>query len=370
MYRFYNSPARQALLITLALSLAAILLAALIVPVLDADPARIQANALTGNVKPPSVTPAYLAWGVWQRFDTLWYRDIAEHGYKPGPGVVFYPLYPMLIRGAWSIGVPTEIGSVLISRVATFLLLWGLLLLLPLDFDRASVRRAMIFLLLWPTSFILLGAYTEPVLMAATVWSIWFARNNRWWLAAACCLVACLTRAAGMVLLAPLAYLLWSSRSWKAGPIALALVGPFLFPLWLKLNGLSLAGDAYLTHWTSSFAFPWTTVADVFRSFATGDLPVVALNLIAITIAFGLALWKPVRREYFLYALGTLCLLLTANTEPPLRCFIRYTLPVFPVFAAAGRWIKEPAVLLCLWSVAALLNGLMLFTFWNWYFLV
>jgi len=35
----------------------------------------------------------------WQRWDALWYQQIAEHGYHAGDGTsAFYPLYPLLVR--------------------------------------------------------------------------------------------------------------------------------------------------------------------------------------------------------------------------------------------------------------------------------
>lgn len=371
MIRFYNSPVRKALLLTLALSLAGVLLAALMVPALDASPERIRSNAvLIQPIEQPSHAPSYLVWGIWQRFDTLWYRHVAVHGYDREASVVFYPLYPLAIRAVHSIGVPTEIAAILVARLATFFLLWGLLLLLPLDMDPASVRRSLALMLLWPMSFILLAGYAEPFLMAATVWSLWFARSRRWWLAALCCVLACLSRAVGMVALAPLAWLLWQEKQWKPGPAALALAGPALFPLWLKLNGLPMASEVYPRYWHTTMAPPWVTLLDAFRNTTADNSWFVAMNVLAIIFAFAIALWKPVRREYFWYALGTLCFILTANARPPLHSFVRYVLPVFPVFAAAGCRIQAPLAVVSLWSVLVLLNGLLLYAFWDWFFLV
>jgi len=35
---------------------------------------------------------------IWERFDTLWYLRIAQHGYDRPMAVIFYPLYPAAIR--------------------------------------------------------------------------------------------------------------------------------------------------------------------------------------------------------------------------------------------------------------------------------
>ena len=64
---------------------------------LHPDPARIHSNALTGNLAAPGTWHNALV-GVWERFDTLWYLRIAQHGYDLPRAVVFYPLYPAAIR--------------------------------------------------------------------------------------------------------------------------------------------------------------------------------------------------------------------------------------------------------------------------------
>ena len=64
---------------------------------LHPDPALIHSNVLTDNLPAP-VGWHYALLGIWQRFDTLWYLHIAERGYDQPAGVVFYPLYPWLIR--------------------------------------------------------------------------------------------------------------------------------------------------------------------------------------------------------------------------------------------------------------------------------
>lgn len=364
-------PAKTAAWITLALSVVYLLAALVLVPTFSATPQRIAMNAsLAEHVEPPSTSPAYLLWGVWQRFDTLWYRRVAEQGYDLQAATVFYPAYPLAIRALSTVGIPTDVGAVLSARIATFFMIWGLILLLRLDLSTTDVNRALALLLVWPMSFVLFGGYAESMLMCFTIWSIWFARNDRWWLAAVCALLACLARAAGMVVIAPLVWIAWRQRPVRYLPLLLAFLGPFLFPAWLRWNGFALSSVTYPKYWQTSLALPWITLRDALH-FTTGDTVwFLGLNVAAILLAFGVSLAKPVRWEYFWYALGTLCLSLTSNSRPPLHSFFRYALPVFPAFASAGRLLRLPAAMAFAWSVLLLANALLLYAFWDWFFLI
>src|SRR5271157_3430432 len=71
---------------------------------LHPDAALIHSNALTESLPAPHGLH-YALLGIWERFDTLWYLRIAQHGYDLPMAVIFYPLYPLAIRAA-SWGLP------------------------------------------------------------------------------------------------------------------------------------------------------------------------------------------------------------------------------------------------------------------------
>jgi hypothetical protein len=135
--------------------------AALSVPHLLLLPALIRANLFTENVMTPANRLAYSLFGVWQRFDTLNYVHIAQFGYDAPILVVFYPLYPLLIRVLTPLFKDSLATALAISFVATFFLFWGLLLLVRLDFGDRVATRAVIFYAVWPASFIFFCGYAE-----------------------------------------------------------------------------------------------------------------------------------------------------------------------------------------------------------------
>ncbi len=77
-----------ALALTAALRVFYTAMAAAFLPFLHPDPALIRSNALTDNLPPPHGLH-YALLGIWERFDTLWYLRIAQHGYDLPMAVIF-----------------------------------------------------------------------------------------------------------------------------------------------------------------------------------------------------------------------------------------------------------------------------------------
>ena len=200
-----------ALAITAALRVVYTGVAAVAAIVLHPDARLIQSNVLTENL-PASGGWHYALLGIWERFDTLWYLRIAESGYDLPAGVVFYPLYPGLIRGLSGLAGPMA-AALLISTVAAFFYFWGLLRLVEnemrSEFPNTQPLRTVMLAAVWPASFFFFAGYTEALAVALIVWCIVWARDERWVLAAACAFATGLTRSAGTLVIVPLAILAW-----------------------------------------------------------------------------------------------------------------------------------------------------------------
>src|SRR6266481_9741875 len=171
-----------ALAITGALRVFYSAVAAASLPFLQPDPVLIHSNELTENLPAPYGLH-YALFGIWERFDTLWYLRSAEHGYDLPAGVVFYPLYPWLIRGLSGLAGPMAV-ALLISTVAAFFYFWGMLRLVrnevPSEFPSTQPLRTVMLAAVWPASFFFFAGYTEALAVALIVWCIVWARNERW----------------------------------------------------------------------------------------------------------------------------------------------------------------------------------------------
>jgi len=305
----------------------------MLAPSLDANPERAHQNFLPETPPAPSRDAGYLAGGLWLRFDTYFYIDIAEQGYKRPAAVVFFPLYPLLIRALTYLGMPPLAAALLISRLAAFLLLWGMQRLLLLDLPKSTVRIAAVLLLLWPGSFILFAAYPDSMVMAATIWALVFARSERWWGATACAAIAATTKAVGVFVVLPLVIIAWRqhAKPWLQMLVVLATAG--IYPLYLGAIGQITPDLAYRTYWATTVSLPWQTVWSALNAISAGNF-IAALNLTFLIAVTLLALWQPIRREYLVYSIALILLFLTKKTEPILQSTLRYLLAVFPAMAA------------------------------------
>jgi hypothetical protein len=327
-----------ALAITAALRVFYTGVAALAAVFLHPDARLIQSNALTGNLPAPHGLH-YALLGVWQRFDTLWYLRIAERGYDRPAGVVFYPLYPWLIRGLSGLAGPVA-AALLISTVAAFFYFWGLLRLARNESPGAQPLRTVMLAAAWPASFFFFAGYTEALAIALIVWSVAWARDQRWVLAAACALAAGLTRSAGTLVIVPLAIMAWRAPRRARWPVAMAPLGTLGYWFWLRQTGRPSVAAAYRMYWNTEVASPWTTLWRAIRSLAERPDPLVAISLVALIFFFvaGVAARRRMRIEDRLFSAAVIAHLLLRMCWPPLLGAPRYLLPVYPDFLTMGIW--------------------------------
>ncbi len=131
-----------AMVVTAALRVFYTAMAAAFMPFLHPDPALIHSNALTENLPPPHGLH-YALLGIWERFDTLWFLHIAEHGYDRPMAVIFYPLYPAAIRLVSGL-MPEIAAALLVSTVAAFFFFWGLLRLAGGELSEVGKLRTLL----------------------------------------------------------------------------------------------------------------------------------------------------------------------------------------------------------------------------------
>jgi hypothetical protein len=147
--------------------------------------------------------------GPLEAWDGTWYRLIAAHGYLLVPGrqsdPAFFPLYPLLLKGAGSTGIPLGLAGVLLSN-ALFL---GALLAFDM-FGREVVgttraREATVILAVFPTTYVCSMVYPESLLLLTFALAGWFASTRRWTACAIAAALAGLARPEGALLVLPIA---------------------------------------------------------------------------------------------------------------------------------------------------------------------
>jgi len=315
-------------------------LAAALSFLLHPDPALIRSNALTENLSTPG-TWHYALVGVWERFDTLWYLRIAQHGYDLPRAVIFYPLYPATIR-VMSWVLPWTWAALFVSTIGAFFFFWGLLRLGRDRLVDLGRLRMLLLVSVWPTSFVLFAGYAESLTLALIVWAVVFARAGRWWSATVCGLLAGLARPSGVLVAIPLALLALRSRRLSSFVVLLTPVGLLSYWEWLRWSGRLSVVEAYRIYQGMPLATPWTTVSEVVRLIIAQHDGLLAIKLGMIVLVATLGLRREVRIEDKLFALAVIGQMLM-YTGHPLLGAARYLLTVYPALVvlggyAARRW--------------------------------
>jgi hypothetical protein len=338
-----DAPAwRLALLFTVLLRLTYTLFAAVISLVQPVNGRLVHSNALTENLRPPDHSLQYLLFGVWERFDTLWYLHIAAQGYDRPDSVVFFPLYPELIRIV-SRFMPAIAAALLISTVAAFFLVLGLQELLLADQPLNLVHRSVCLCCLWPASFIFFAGYPESLLFALIVWSLSMARRERWLGAVALGLAASMTKAVGVVIIVPLLVAaIRQNQKMRALSVLLIPVGLAGCIRYLHGTVPGTLASAYAQYWRTLTVPPWATLWESVRTLAHMPNPILALNMIFLVSAIVLVTRSRLRIEYLLYSAAAIVIFLCKETTPPLQSMMRYLLIIFPAFVGFARILQSP----------------------------
>jgi len=295
----------------------------------------------------------------WQRWDTEYYLNIAERGYRLDDGSTqFHPLYPWMGRVFGDVlGGNMLLGLLAASSVCGLLFLIGFERLARLDLSPGASHRAAVYLLHAPLAFVLFAPYTEALFLLSSVVVFLMARRRAWWMAGTAAGLAALTRQQGVFLLIPLAWELWewSGRDWRkvlgnwrsAMSLALAPAGLLVWLVYRPqtwIYGLLISTGATRVIPEQGFVVPWRALGAAFsnpRPTTVVDL-ILAGIFVLMFVWGGRSLWR-LRPSYFLYSAAVLLVsfsYFTGSFQPymglPRHCFL-----AFPLFLPVASWAER-----------------------------
>lgn len=320
------------------------------------------------------------------REDALWFLRIATSGYRVGDGsAAFFPLYPLLVRVVTAIvGGHPLLASLVVSNGAFLLALVVLYDLTARELSERVARTTIVYVAVFPTSFFFLAPYSESTFLLLSVATFWFARRDRWALAALAGVLAALTRSIGIVL-APALVVMAFERSRRGGGSlwgrvaagASVLLGPLAYLAWWAVaRGDALAPLDAQASWQRELSFPLTTLARAIRLAADVGIvnqgywiiDVLVTGVVVVAVVAG---WRRLPVGYLVYSLGSLLLPLSYPfPDRPLLSMPRFVAVLFPAFwvmADASERGRLPHTAVVATFAAGL--GLLAVLFMNWWYI-
>lgn len=142
-------------------------------------------------------------------FDGIHYLGIAKYDYGLYQQV-FFPLYPRLMSwlGKYS-GGHFILAGVVISWLCFGLGLLILFRLICLEWSKEKAKKALLYLVTFPTAFYFSAVYSEGLFFLLVVLAFYWAKKRNWFLAALAAALASATRATGIFLLPALIVEIW-----------------------------------------------------------------------------------------------------------------------------------------------------------------
>jgi Mannosyltransferase (PIG-V) len=301
----------------------------------------------------------------WQRWDALWYQQIAQNGYHAGNGTYhFGPLYPLLVHIlALVLGGAPVVAELIITSLAFVVAMFLLYSMARLAVGPVTAALTVLLLALFPTGFLLLAPYSEGLLLALTLLAFRLAHDERPWAAGAAGLGAALVQPIGVLVMLPLVVEYAQSRRARGRRLGLGLLSAALPILGLLIVNAYLRISIGETH---SY-LPWDVVSRIPGNpvIQRGD-PIEILNVICLAgfVILAIAAIKRLPVAYAVYIWPVLGLLIGSELRAPLTNMAHFALLLFPCFMILAIYLFRRPALVAGWLMLSLMFGAVLQVYW------
>jgi hypothetical protein len=352
----------------------------------------------------------------WIQWDANWYVSIAALGYYVKAATAFFPLFPGL-TAAVNVGLgfvywhDTVLAALIVANGASLAALLGIGMLARDEFGGTNAgTRAMLAMAAYPVAFFLISPYADNLLLATSVFALYFARQGRWRWVAVCGVLAGLSRPTSIVLVVPLTWEYgrqhgwwrrdwwrygWWRRDWwrdwfqrddrlrvlrEVAPVVLAVgavpaaVGAFLLFLAVRYSDPLIYSQAQRATWGLVTLPPWQTLALMAHSALHPPTDTLFRLIIVVdwsaffaAVAITLLWARRLPVVYTLYNAALLVLLLCSpipSRPEIITSSARHVLTAFPIFLVASQWMRgRPRLSLVLLAVGFALQAIFMVWF-------
>jgi hypothetical protein len=324
---------------------------------------------------------------LWDNWDARHLVTIGEHGYfsvaSDAHATAFFPLFPLLVAALLVVGVHPVAAGLVVSALASFVAGAYLFRLAEEEVGEGAGRRALVYLMVFPTAVFLVAPYSEAVFLAGAIAAFYYARRQRWILVGVPAAVAMGARFAGVFVLVGLAVEFLRQRDLSAARVGRAVLALTIGAVPLVAYSIYLAqttGDpfhfveAQRAGWGRDLVGPIESFRTTFdtwgRDYPTNWLLAWRGEIIAAAAGLGMVAWAYAKREwgYAAFMGSMLALLLSSSWYYSIP---RMLLSFFPVMVFLAQWSKgsdkrHEAILLA--TVPIAIMGAILFTQGIWFY--
>lgn len=299
-------------------------------------------------------------WTAFANWDGGHYLGIAKVGYSEKSQYAFFPLYPLAIRALNILVQNYLLSAVLLSLASTF---FGLQILYKITkdiFDKKIAFKAVLLLLIFPTSFFLITAYSEGLFFLLTISGFYFLRQNKLFWATVFITLASATRLVGLAVVAGflIDILIRQGLNRKNFLVLLSPLGFLLYCVFLyQQTGNPIYFITAENNWQRSLVLPGIGFWQAIRS---GSLDLI-FGIVGAGLAFRSFRFLPL--SLAVYSLVSVAIPLFT---PTLISIPRFLLVIFPIFILIAL-IKNRYITLTYLIFSGMLLSVMAIFFINGY---
>lgn len=276
-------------------------------------------------------------------WDGRHFLEIAEQGYGANIQYAFFPLYPLLINILSRLtGLDFFNSAILISLFSSFGVIYVFLKLL-IDQKFTNPIKALIYLLIFPSSFFLVSAYSESLFLFLSLITFFLAGRKKFLWASVFASLSVATRIAGVAVIAGLFVEIFLSKTTLREKFLVVIISSlgllsyclFLFfqtgnPLYFMISELS---------WERHITIPGLNILTIIQYISYFGVRPESFTLVSdlFFTVFGLGMVirsvKTLKPSLFVYALTSILLPLTTSL---LLSLPRFLIVIFPIFMTAS----------------------------------
>lgn len=281
-------------------------------------------------------------------WDGRHFLEIAQRGYTDKIQYAFFPLFPFLVNLISRVlNVDYIISGILINFLSSFGIIYTFLRLLK-EYREKHVLIAMVYFLIFPTSFYLITIYSESLFLFCALSAFLFAKKKKYFWAGIFVSLAAATRITGIAVILGLLADVFLSKTKTRDKIAVILLAPLGLILYCVFLYLQTGNPFYFLtseiNWGRTLTLPGTNIWETLRYISYFGLKPESYTILSDLLFAIFGIGMGIRALRFLKAplkVYTICALILPLATGLLLSIPRFLVVLFPMFILIAKVNKR-----------------------------